>query len=313
VIITSIQQFWNEQLQLPLLARLGPSPEEIVQYVTLVNQAMNNPGLPTIADASDQLIADVQDAMREMPAVVQHLLEDSPLLGVYFASGLGSSAVTDAVVSPEGAIMGFVTVLDIDACMNRSANEWATWKENTPFADPGDYALELEIQDSAGDNRKNAIQFLLLHEFGHVITGCRGFLPDWWIDPQTLRSGDDYPFLRLSWQINEEKKIVPRAAEDFSLRSQLGFYEDRDMSREAMLEVYKALRATSFATAYAVTNAYEDFAESFATYVHTVLMGKRYVVCISHQGEEVLRHEHYWDAPRAAAKRHFMERLLAEG
>jgi hypothetical protein len=85
------------------------------------------------------------------------------------------------------------------------------------------------------------------------------------------------------------------------------------MSREAMLEVYKALRATSFATAYAVTNAYEDFAESFATYVHTVLMGKRYVLRISHQGEEVLRHEHYWSAPRAAAKRHFMERLLAEG
>jgi hypothetical protein len=311
VIITSIQQFWNEQLQLPLLARFGPSPQEIVQYVTLVNQLTDNPGLPTIAEAPDQLLAEVREAMRDMPAVVHHLLDEAPLLGVYFASGLGSSAVTDVVVSPEGAILGFVTVLDIDACMNRSANEWATWKENTPFGDLGDYALELMIEDRAGDNRKNAIQFLLLHEFGHVVTGCRGFLPDWWVDPQTLGMSEDYPFLHLSWRIDDEKKIVPRAAEDFTLRSQLGFYLDRDLPREAMLEVYRELRGTSFATAYAVTNAYEDFAESFATYVHTVLMGKPYALRISHQGKELLRLEDYWMAPRSAAKRLFIERLLA--
>jgi hypothetical protein len=308
LVVTQHPGFWSEKLKLPVIERFGPAPDELVNYVAFFNSATGNPAIPAAASAGPDLLDDVRRAIEGMPAVVTNLLHDT-LLGVYFASGLGSSAVTDVVVAADGQVLGSVVALDLDALTPRCANEWATWKENMPFAEAGGATLRACIADSDDNTRANAIQFLLLHEFGHVLTAGSGYLPDWWLAPETLGATDDYSFLRLGWEIGADKKIVPKAGEDFAGRASVRFYGDAGLNHSDMLDIYSGLQGTSFASLYASTNAYDDFAESFATYVHSVLLRKPYVTVCS-DGTVTLQSGDFWTSERSAAKRGFMEELL---
>lgn len=59
-----------------------------------------------------------------------------------------------------------------------------TWKENTPFKDSASYRLDARIEADSDDNRKNAIQYILLHELGHALTVGTDIHPPWNIPPQ---------------------------------------------------------------------------------------------------------------------------------
>lgn len=256
------------------------------------------------------LLDDLRSAINEVPTLINAQLQDV-LLGVYFARAVGSSAITDVVVDPQGAIIGAVIVMDIDAFAERAANAWATWKENSPFELRGSSCLEVTIADPAGDTRANAIQFLLLHEYGHVLSTGRRFLPIWWLGADAMRGTADYAFLQLGWDVTADKQIVPKAGEDFAGRSAISYYARRGLADDAILGIYQALDGTSFATLYAATNVYDDFAETFATYVHSVLLGKPLRVRVLCDGAVHLQREHFWQGPASAGKRAFMERLLA--
>jgi hypothetical protein len=310
LVVTQIPEFWNAKLKLPLIERFGPAPAELVSYVALVNSATGNPAVPAAVTAPPDLLADVQHAIGGMPAVVTNLLGDA-LLGVYFASGLGSSAVTDVVVAADGRVLGSVVALDLEALLERRANEWATWKENTPFAASSGRTLHACIAGPADNTRANAIQFLLLHEFGHVLTAGKQYLPDWWLPPDVIGATDDYSFLRLGWQIDADKKIVPKSGNDFAKRASVGFYGDDRLDDSDIQDIYSGLQSTSFASLYACINAYDDFAESFATYVHSVLLRRPYQVTIRTDGVVTLQSTDFWASERSAAKRAFMENMLS--
>jgi hypothetical protein len=309
MIVTPDGFFWERQLDRALAERLGAAPAELVDYVALVNQATGNPALPCAAVVPDDFLDDVRSAIAGMPRVVRQMLQDE-LLGVYFARGLGSSAITDVVVRDTGEVIGSVVALDVDAFHDRTANAWATWKENTPFAATGLMTLQAHIAEPDDDTRANALQYLLLHEFGHVLTAGRGFMPDWWSDPSAMAAADAYPFLRLAWDIDEDKRIAPRPGEDFPLRNYVAYYTGAQLTGDEMLVAYAGLESTSFPTLYAATNVYDDFAESFAGYVHTVLMKRPARIQICCDGIVIMEPADYWSEPRSAAKKAFMESFL---
>lgn len=307
MIVTWNPDAWLAARALPLAERIAPAGIETVSYVAQFNAAQGMPGRPESAAVPDDLAADVRAALAELPAAVQAKLA-TPLLGVHFARGLGSSGITDVVADAYGTILGSVTLLDVDCVAGRSANAWATWKENTPFAPAPDLRLDATIERPGDDDRKQALQYLLLHEFGHVLTAGSGLLPDWWLAPGKFRPTDEYGFLRLSWRIAADGRILPREEEDFPLRARLAYYSDAQLPGDALPEAYAALEKTGFVTLYAATNAYDDFAESFATYVHVVLQGKPCALRLSRAGEELCRSDDFWSSERAAAKR----KLLAD-
>ena len=300
---------WDQLYDLPLLERLGPAQPEIVTHVTQVNLAMGVAERPSSTQVDAAFQADVRAAIASMPASVQALL-DGVLLGVRYARQLGSSAISDIVVSGEGVIVGVVVALDVDAFESRTANAWATWKENTPFAPEEGYRLSAQIALPGDDNRQGALQYLLLHEFGHVLSAGRNLLHDWWLDAQSLRGADEYHYLPLAWQISEEKSVVPLVENDFALRSDIVYYHGARMQGSQMAHAYRQLQQANFATLYAATSVHEDFAESFASYVHAVLLGKPQAIRIEHDGALLLQFDGYWDAPRSAGKRALLERLL---
>lgn len=310
LIVTDSPAFWATMAQRDVLDRHGPAPEELVRYVGMVNQALQVDAIPVAADAPADFLHDMQTAMAQMPASILRML-DGPLLGVFFSRGLGSSAITDVIVNHDGHILGSVVMLDINAFRDRTANAWATWKENTPFSSSARLRLEVEIADGQDNTRANAMQFLLLHEFGHVLTAGKRFLPIWWLPPEHMKQTADYDFLRLGWQINDDKRIVPRLEEDFAERTGIFYYDTKGLDDAAMLSAYRALQETSFPSLYASTNAFDDFAETFATYVHSVMLGKPARVRIVCDEGVHLERDSFWESPRSAPKRQFMQELLA--
>lgn len=310
MIVTDFPDFWAMMAQIDLIDRHGPAPAELVRYVGMVNTALQVDAMPVAAEAPADFLRDMQTAMAQIPSSVLAML-DGALLGVYFSTGLGSSAITDVIVNHDGHILGSVVLLDLDAFMDRTANAWATWKENTPFSSSSQLRLEVEIADGADNTRANAMQFLLLHEFGHVLTAGKQFLPIWWLPPDAMKQTGDYGFLRLGWQIDADKRIVPKREEDFAERSGIFYYASQGLDDAAMLSAYRALQDTTFPSLYASTNAFDDFAETFASYVHSVMLGKPARVRIVSDDAVHLERESFWSSPRSGPKRAFMQALLA--
>jgi hypothetical protein len=312
MISTPSPEVWQQMLGLPLHQRIGAAPEPLVEYIALVNQASGLPQQPYSINAPPDFQNEVQNAIEELPPVVQRLLEGS-LLGVFFANDLGSSAITDVLTGPDGELVGALVVLDVAAFINRSANEWATWKENTPFIATSIMTLQAAIADPALDTRQSALQYLLLHEFGHVLTAGWATLPNWWQTLPDLRGPHPWPFFDLSWQMNQEGQLVPAPGQDFALRRYVAYYSGANLSTDDLLAVYAALEQTGFPSLYGATNVYDDFAESFANYVHVVLMQRHYQLRILCDGISIFEPEPFWQSERSLPKRQFMQAFLAPG
>lgn len=156
-----------------------------------------------------------------------------------------------------------------------TANSWATWKEGRPFATLVMARLRVRIEHPAGDLRKNAIPFILLHEFGHVLTAGAGCLPDWWAAPATLGPPERYPCLAPSWTIDALRNIVPADPAHHAVYNGLARAALRRADAEHALGLYQALQATAWPSLYAANYPYDDFAECFALYLHTWVLGRR--------------------------------------
>lgn len=300
MIFTPNSAFWESKLSLPLDQRVALAPAELVDFVAQFNAATNNPSIPLSADPPVSFVQDLQAAISELPTGVKERLEHR-LLGVFLMHGVGSSAVTDVIAHPNGDLIGAFVVIDVDVFSNAQANSWVTWRENTPFAPAAGITLEAVIADEGNNDRKSALQYVLLHEFGHVLTANTPLMPDWWSAPDQIKPADQYAFLPISWTVDGGKAIVPLASQDFPLRKQVVYYETPKLSAESLPAIYRDLAQTAFPTLYAAINVFEDFAETFASYVHCVLLKKPFSLRVVQQGE-VIELGNFWDSPRSQDK-----------
>jgi hypothetical protein len=306
MISTATPLAWTELLQLPLHGRLLPLPPAVRDFVHQVNLATGVDAVPQALPVDAALRADLEAALAGMPAAVRTLVAPR-LLGICIGRGLGSCGITDIVLDAhDNSLLGCIVLLDAELMAGRGANAWASWKDNLPFHADGGFTLDTDIAAPHDDTRAGALQFLLLHEFGHVLSADGDFLPRWW-EPAPARA---FPFLDLGWNANAAGRFAPRPGCDFELRGVVDFYGANKLPSEALVTAYAGLELSEFPSLYGATNPYDDFAESFATYVHTQLLGRPYAVRIDYDGTPQAWLEPFWDSPRSAARRAFMERLL---
>lgn len=309
MILTADPQRWTDLRRLPLHARVAALPAEARDVVHQANAASGLASVPCAVEPDAPMRADIAEAVRGMPAAVRELVNPL-LLGVCLGRGIGSSGVTDIVVDgASGSILGCVVLLDVDCFNGHTANSWATHKENLPFLAEGTHgriALDVAIAAAGDDTRAGALQFLLLHEFGHVLTADADFLPRWW----EAVPDAPFPFLDLSWEATPLGGFAPHPQRDFELRGAVDFYGQNKLPNDAILAAYSGLEGSDFASLYGATNPYDDFAECFATWVHGEMLGKPYVLRVDVDGVPQAYLEHFWAGPRSAAKRAFMERLF---
>ena len=302
--------FWRDALVKPILDRMGAAPPELVEYLNLDNIKNGFPNKPRAAKLTPDFRRDVHNAIAEIPFEVRQLLSRK-LAGIYFVEDLGGTGYTDEVVDDGAkAVAGFI-VLDMSVLAKQTANAWATWKENTPFkAQPG-IRLVAEIETKQQNNRKNAIQYILLHEMGHVISINERFHPSWKLDAGKNPSPAEFPWFLSSWDVStEDNRFVTHYDRDFPQRKDVVYYLGAKLPGDQMIAAYDNLEQTNFATLYSVTNPFDDFAEAFASYVHTVLMKKPFEIRIYRDDKLAKLYKSCWAEKRCLQKRRMLERLL---
>ena len=294
---------WANALRKPLLERIAAAPPEMVEYLELDTIINEIPSKPRAATLDAAFMADVRRAFDEIPAPIKRLLE-AKLGGIYFAEDIGGTGFTE-VTSDER--LGFV-VLDSTVLAKQMANAWATWKDNTPFrADPA-WRLETRIARAGSDDRMHAIQYILLHELGHVLSIGEPVHPSWNADPKGV-DASRYYFFGLSWTV-KDGRYASRFEAEFPKRRDVRFYFGAKLDGADMLPVYESLEKTSYPTLYAATHPADDFAESFASYVHVAMMGRDHEVRIYRQGRLVKTIGPCWGQARCAYKRTALESAL---
>jgi hypothetical protein len=226
-------------------------------------------------------------------------------------SRIWGGAYTEQIYEGSRPVAGYV-VLDASVLKNKTANSWATWKENTPFIGSPAFKLNATIEEVSQDNRKQAIQYILLHELGHVISIGEGFNPDWNASPNELETKTSNTFFQLSWAISKDSdRYASIFDRSFPQRKDVVYYFGAKLPAAQMRDTYEALERTNFATLYAATNPHDDFAEAFVSYVHTVLMGKPFEISIYNDGKISKVYKSCWTQERCAAKRKMLEHLLS--
>jgi len=306
MIVTTVPQQWTALQQRPLAERILPLPAEVRDFVRQVNLASGLDADPAALKPDAAMSADLMEALRGMPAFLLDAV-DPLLLGICLGRNIGSSGVTDIVVDKvDGRILGCVVLLDVDAFAGHTANSWASWKENLPFEMEGGIALDVVIAEPERDTRAGALQFLLLHEFAHVLTLDASFLPPWWAQAPDA----PFPFLDLSWETTPLGRFAPRPGRDFALRAELDFYGNNKLPNEAILTAYSGLEGSDFPSLYGATNPYDDFAECLATWVHAEVMGRPLRLQVAFDGVPQATLDDFWASPRSSAKRAFMQRLF---
>jgi hypothetical protein len=298
--------YWKSAFEKPVEQRIGPAPSELVEYLRLANISQEFPNKPRSAAIPEDFLKDVNDAIAEMPSQAKHAI-DKKLAGIYFVQDLGGSGFTDDIQGATAREAGFI-VLDLDVLSNRTANAWATWKENTPFKVDARFKLAAEIEAKGQDNRKNAIQYILLHEFAHVLSINEEFHPRM---DQGPSDPEGYPFAALSWELVKETKRYGSLFEtDFPLRKDVRYYLGAKLDSDKMIEAYEELESTNFPTLYAATNPADDFAESFVSFVHTVLLKRPLSIRLYRDGNLAKTYNACWEEKRCAAKRKLLEERL---
>lgn len=302
--------FWKSALSLPAGERVGPAPPELVQYIALDNIANDYPERPRATSPDPGLLADLKSAIADLPPEIWALFPKR-LAGLYFVDGLGGTGYTDYVFDARGKPVAAFVVLDAGVLARQSANAWATWKENTPFKADTRYKLEARIEAANGDNRKNALQYILLHELGHVFSVGTDIHPPWNTEPRHIAPASKYPFFDLSWKIDRKaNKYRSRFDAGFPQRACTVYYFGAKLDASEMAATYASLHGTNFPSLYAATVPGDDFAESFASYVHVVLMNRPWQITLSSDGAPVATFQSCWDEARCAAKKNQLEQLL---
>ena len=301
---------WADTLALPPEKRIGPAPPTLVEYLTLDNDAGGFKERPRAAELSPDFLAEVRGALDELPPSVKRILGKG-FGGIYFVEDLGGSGYTQ-YIRQDGRPVGAFIVLDAALLARRGANEWATWKESTPFVPETIHGLEARIATDVQDHRRGAIQYILLHELGHVLSVTARAHPPWTYSPKDVPAAEEFPYFKLSWRIDRDKdryQSIFDAA--FGERDKVVYYLGPKLRARDMVSVYRQLEQTNFPTLYAATHPADDFAEAFANYVHVVLLKKPFEIQLVEGGRTVKTYGPCWQEKRCAEKRRMLEALLA--
>jgi hypothetical protein len=302
--------YWSAAMAKPVEERIGAAPNELIDLLTAENVRLRLPNKPRSPTLSEEFLADVRAAFTELPETLRKRAAEK-LAGIYFADDMGSTGFTDQIYDAGGVPKAAFVLLDPSVLDKYTANGWATWKENTPFRPDSALRLEAIIEDSANDNRMSAIQYILLHEIAHVLSVGAQFHPNWNIAPARVRSTSEFPFFEQSWFVSrEEQNYASHFDYAFPQRKSIVYYSGARLPGSAMLAAYERLDKTNFPTLYAATHPADDFAESLASFVHTVILKKPFEIRIYRDGEIAKRYGSCWTEARCAEKRRILEEFL---
>lgn len=286
--------------------RLSPAPPELLEYLQKQNKLDGFSEVPLAQAPSQKIARACKDISHSLSPALNKLLNER-LIGIFCVKDLGSSGFAEEIIDEADHHSYAVIVLDREVLLKRKANEWASWKENSVFQPQKDgFKLHLTIESKKNNNVQNAVRYLLLHELGHVLGLVSGAHPSW--SPSGKAIVADYDFMNLSWQ-NHHENPVSLFDKSFPERKKIRYYSfgKAQLTNKQIPVVYRKLQqTTNFVSLQGAANVWEDFAESFVTYVHVLIDKKIWQVRIeNHEGKSTVINS-CWKEERCTEKKQFM-------
>ncbi|TGK87389.1 hypothetical protein EHQ24_02330 [Leptospira noumeaensis] len=263
--LPSLQGKWN--------TRVYPLDPKRLDTLIAINAIDGIEDIPKPTKDLSSWKFELAEIQKSFPKEVNDLF-DSLVFGIYFVTDLGSTGLTGIVRDNNGKAIGGIIFLDSDLFVD-GGNDWASKKESTAFLPSKDHSIQIHLDD---DNTKgSAIQFIILHELGHILSITKGHAPDFSEEKRDFRK---FPLFDGIWW---SETYSPYEATFFPERNKIKFYQKTptlSLFPEGKF-LYKKLQNTGFVSLYAATNADDTYAEAFAEYVHVILLKKDYKVILS--------------------------------
>ena len=294
----------------PLEDRILPAPLSVLQLAYRGNRRAGVDLWPIAAPADHPLVPLLRTMIRSLPAPI-YRLATRHLAGIFLVDHTFGSARTEGVWDPSDRLVGGYMVLNVTA-LSRPANAWISMRENSAFhSTSANTTIEVILESPETDTPESALRFIFLHELGHVLGMALGVHGHWAV-PETFPLTLQSPFARLSWRLDGRGGLVSPGKQMSPLLAQLHFYrfEAAPLPRSIALRVYRQMARTDFPSLYGALDAYEDFAETFALYVHTRILGKPYAVVVKEGGRTIGVYRSCLQIGACPAKAAFVKRLL---
>jgi hypothetical protein len=262
------------------------------------------------ATNAEYVVQDLQAAIDSLPESVRRLITDH-LIGVYLVEGLGGSknahnlGMALEVSGLWRQHVGTVILIDRDETDMR-ANQAMSGLEYVPSGDYRGVTVQARLARRDADTRSTTLRYVLLHELGHLIDYEQGITPARF---SYGASREGCGFTCLSWLKPDRHRYSRRI--DTAMRSIHNGQLDAYVS--ALPETFKDLAQSNFPSLYAATQPQEDFAESFAQYVHTVLLGQPWDLTLRVNGTIKAQLGACFLDRRCPGKKAYFDALLAGG
>ncbi|MEY2931117.1 MAG: hypothetical protein RL033_1866 [Pseudomonadota bacterium] len=171
--------------------------------------------------------------------------------------------------------------------------DWLALKESTVFAPVPGRVLRGTMARPDEQPRRVLLEFLLVHELTHLLEQI-------YADDPLIEAFKDQSWPRQDALVNTPLVHYPSR-------------KGRAPLPDELLEPYYDLIASGpFASPAAVSNGREDFADSVATFMHTMLRGRPWQLDLYRDGQRVRQLRSCWEEARCAEKRRLIERLLQQ-
>jgi hypothetical protein len=295
---------WADWQRKDIRERISPAPDVLVDYLRIDNSLNGYSQIPRPAEQWQSFADEVSQAIDEFPPEVKSHLNEH-VIGIFLVTDLGTSAYTEVLKSFAHHHLGFI-VIDSHA-LDRKANQWASWRESTPFKPSAGIEAGVLIEPEDRDLRKNAISYIILHELGHLVGVAKGAHADWWAEGNPA----DYAFASMSWVLRNGS-LASKWDGLFPDRSRVRFYADEksQITGDKLPGIYTDLAKTDFVSLYAATGIYDDFAETYAMYAHVVLQKRPWQLTLPRDGKPAVTMTEPIQQERCENKRKFLATLF---
>lgn len=241
---------WPEGKELKFEKRILTSNPTVLNYLYLLNKKNGLSQMVTPAVVSEKELNDLASALASLPEIFRKQLEHK-FKGVFLVSGMRNYGLAEYIQDERGTPWGGVIFLDMDKLRSKSLNALATEKERQLLGGNGELLVSSVMIDPKRDSHLQALRYVLFHEIADLLAVGHNFHPNWWQAPPRSRFSN-YSFTKESWEMNDE---LSYGTKNKSLSK---------ISNASITEGHGILLNSSFLSLYALTNPFEDFAESVA-------------------------------------------------
>ncbi len=304
------RELYHGYESIPLEHRIYSAPLPII-YQTHQSNLRHGVDVRLVsASPHHPLIPILKHMIRSLPMKV-YRLASAHVVAIYLVEHTFGSALVEGVRDSNGQWRAGYIVLNLSA-LNRTANEWLTWRENSAFHASDRFYLRATLEKPETDTIESALRFVFLHELGHIL-GMSFGLHGFWTAPESQWLTNNSPFIRLSWELDRNGKLYSPWKLRFPVLAKVHFYrfEAAPLSKATTNKVYSDLALTNFPSLYGSLDPYEDFAESFALYVHTQILNKPYSVEIYYGDYKNSTYYSCLQKNTCPGKTNFMRRISA--